>query len=295
MTRRLLRTALLFALLLLSPLAARAAQKKTFDAYSRVIEVPGVGPVQYYAQNDPDFAGMFYEPRDSQRRRRFEGSACGPTVAAMAIARQVEADGLPELNAHARDVLKGFPFCSCSVNTYLCDDAYRRRKGIADPDHIALTPVTPEEFTRWLPVICASYALGNNDHYLQLRFEEENGTKIELFSALARSYGLAYTGTRDWDVALNALRWGASVITTVTLGVFSNSSHYLFLAGADDAYLYIMDPEMRDEYGKNRKGYLEILEPGLVRVRLENVPNIDLYSFYILEQPQEEGAHDDTP
>lgn len=292
--RHTMQRGVLAALLLLLLFAAAAAEEteEVFEAYSRVVDVPGVGPVQYYAQNDPAFAAMFYEPHGSSRRRTFEAGACGPTVAAMAIARQVDTADLPTLNAHARDVQKGFPFCACSINGYHCDDAYRKRKGIADPDHFTLTPESPDEFLRWLPVICASYAAGNNDRYTRLRVPYYDGTEIELFHMLAEDYGLSYHATRDWDVAMDALREDASVITTVSQGIFTNGSHYLFLAGADDEYLYIMDSDMRAAYRKDRRGYLEVLEPGLARVRHEDAPYTGLTSFYIIRsaQPQEGDA-----
>lgn len=279
--------ALLLCLLLCLPSCAAAAESPVIS-YSRVMNVPGVGPVQYYAQNDPLWENMYYEPNPTEHRRRFRDDGCGPATAAMAIAKQLGADELPALLKHAKGSVKDFAFCSCSVNGEFCDEKYRREKyGKSDPYHRAYSPMSGEEFSQWLPVIFASYAAGNNDHALRLRLFWESGTKIYLFNALADDYGLSYAGTKEWNEALAALRAGASVITTVTQGIFTNTSHYLFLAGADDEYLYIMDSDMREKYGKDKHGYLEVLEPGLSRVRLEDVPNIHLYSFYIISRPEE--------
>lgn len=287
-----MRRALLCALLLLL-LAGAASAEEAALAYSRMIDVPGVGPVQYYAQNDPLWATMYYEPNPAVSRRRLQESGCGPAAAAMAIARQVAPDDLPALLAFARSADRGFPFCSCSVTGDYCDEVYRAYKyGTSDPTHQAIVPASAEDFSRWLPVILASYATGNNSHHLQLRLAREDGTKIDLFRAVAQDYGLAYAGTRDWAAALDALRAGASVITTVTQGVFTQGSHYLFLAGADDAYLYILDSEARAAYRRDKHGYLTVLEPGLVRVALKDVPHIGLYSFYIIRQETMEETAD---
>lgn len=290
---------LILFLLLCLMLIPDAWAEEAFDAYSRAVDIPSLGPVQYYAQNDPLWQRMYYEPNPTQYRRRFGEGGCGPATAAIAIAKQLTADELPALIAHSKGTVKDFAFCSCSVNGEFCDETYRRaRYGTSDPDHMDYNPVSGEEFTAWLPVIFASYAAGNNDHAYQLRKMKENGTEIFLFNALANDYGLEYAGTREWEEALAALRAGASVITTVTQGIFTNGSHYLFLAGVDDEYLYIMDSDMREKYGKDKNGYLEVLEPGVSRVRLEHVPDIHLYSFYVISRPEaaEGGAVDaDAP
>ena len=287
------KTLLLF--LLLCAVFVRVQAEEAVAAYSRMIDVPGLGAMQYYAQNDPQWKSMYYEPNPTKYRRRFGEGGCGPTTAAMAIAKQLHADELPALLAHSFGTVKDFAFCTCSVNGEFCDERYRRaRYGTSDPKHRELSPSSGDEFAQWLPVIFASYAAGNNDHGYQLRKMKENGTEIFLFNALADDYGLAYTGTREWEEALAALQNGASVITTVTQGIFTKGSHYLFLAGVDDEYLYIMDSDMREEYRRDKHGYLDMLSPGFSRVRLDQVSEIDLYSFYIISRPSDaQGGESD--
>lgn len=292
---------LTIALLLLT-LPCIALAKQDFDAYSRPIDVPGVGPVQYYAQTDPLWENMYYEPNPTNTRRRFRDGGCGPATAAMAIVKQTSMDELPALLAHAKGSVKDYAFCSCSVSGDFCDERYRRtRYGTSDPRHREYSPESGEDFFKWLPVVFASYATGNNDHTYQLRLKNEDGTKIFLFNALADDYGLSYSAAKDFATALTALRNGASVITTVKKGIFTDTSHYLFLAGADDEYLYIMDSDMRAQYRRDKNGYIEMIEPGFFRVRLENVPHIHIYSFYIISRAQEstpgEGGaiHADAP
>ena len=52
-----MKKALLNILLLLSLMAASVAYaEEEAPSYSRIIDVPGIGPLTYYAQNDPEWA-----------------------------------------------------------------------------------------------------------------------------------------------------------------------------------------------------------------------------------------------
>lgn len=271
-----MKKALLYPLLLLALLVASVAYAEEEAApYSRIIDVPGIGPLPYYAQNDPEWARSAYEPQNSSNFRTFQMSGCGPTAAAMAIARQVPAERLPDLLDCARIPEKGFPYCPCSVNNHKCDRT-----------HLPTYPMTAEDFFSHLPVIFGSYAVGNNRRGTLYR-KEFTATSISLFSALAEDYNLYYKAVRDWAQARQALDAGCSVITTVTAGVFTETSHYLFLAGVDGGYLYILDPLMRESYDALDKNHiLEVVEPGLVRASLNNLSKLHLSSYYIISDEE---------
>ena len=142
---------LVLAALLLALLVCLPAALAEESLYSRIIDVPGAGPLQYYAQNDPEWARSIYEPYRSSNCRPFGSSGCGPTAAAIAIARQVPAGRLNDLLSSAADPAKGFPYCPCSVNNYTCDRT-----------HDVTYPATGEDFLTHLPVIFGSFAAGNN-------------------------------------------------------------------------------------------------------------------------------------
>jgi hypothetical protein len=68
---------------------------------------------------------------------------------------------------------------------------------------------------------------------------------------------------------------------------FTRSGHFMVICGTDDKYMYFLDPLRRDTYEEyDRRGYAEILEPGVCRVLLENVENCNLIPFYLLEKVQ---------
>lgn len=268
----------LLALLLLSPIVALAEEATEAEealAYSRVIDVPGAGPLQYYAQNDPIWARSLYEPYKSSHYRPFKDTGCGPSAAAMAIARQLDVESLPDLINSARDPEKGFPYCVCSVNGYRCDRS-----------HELTTPTTGEDFLTHLPIIFASYAAGNNESQTKYR-TEITATSISVFSSLAEAYGLHYKGVRDWEKARVALEAGCSVITTVSKGIFTPASHYLFIASVHDGYVYVLDSFLREDYDElDRRHILEVVEPGLVRASLNDLNRLGFSGFYIISDEE---------
>ena len=69
----------------------------------------------------------------------------------------------------------------------------------------------------------------------------------------------------------------------MTKGIFTTSSHYLVIANIDDEYIYLLDPWMRTEYELDRKHRLEVLEPGLLRAKVEDFNRLGLYGFYMMK------------
>ena len=239
--------------------------------YSRIVNIPGLGEMMYYAQNDPLWAKVVYEAKNSPNRSPMRSGACGPTSLAMAIARQVPDEALNALLSEAKDQEKGFRFCECSI-----------LRDYHIGDHEFINPRTTEDFVKYLPVIFASYATGNNIHYRQYRYPG-SGTNNSVFRTLAQFYGLTYRSTQNWEEAREALEDGYSVITTVTKGIFTSSSHYLYVAGIADGYVYILDSLMRTEYPNDRNHRLEIVEPGVVRAPVDEVAGLQLYGFYMMK------------
>lgn len=267
---KLVSLSIILFLLILIPCMIQASSAESNILYSRSMNIEGVGSIPYYAQNDPLWANSIYEPKGSQDWRTMEVGGCGPTAAAMAIARQLDSGELPIIITHAANPERGFPFCLCSVN------GYRHTGG-----HEFMTPSTPDEFSKYLPVIFASYATGNNDKYMKLR-REGKATSIALFEMLSSAYELKYKAYHQWEDACEALRNGCSVITTVTKGIFTESSHYLCVASVTDQYVYLQDPLMRGSYPKDREHLLDVIEPGLIRVNREDLEKIALHCFYVI-------------
>lgn len=249
--------------------------------YSRVIDVPGVGPWPYYAQNDPLWGDSIYEPVKSKNWRVFRWAGCGPTAAAIAISRHVAPEKLNALLEYKSPYADGYSFCPCSINGYRCDRT-----------HELSTLVSAEDFESHLPVALAIFAAGNNTGRTKFR-SEASGTSISFFKAIAEAYQLEYAGSRHWEDAVSALKEGYSIITTVNKGAFTTDSHYLILAHVDDEWIYVLDPYMRESYAEmDTKGLLEIVEPGLVRAKASDLSRLGFSGYYMFRAMPEHAANE---
>lgn len=253
-------------------------QLDSLEGTSRMIEVPGRGMMQYYAQNDPVWAKMVYEPKGATTYRPFGQGGCCPTSVAMAIANLVPEENLNAISAYARSE-QGFTFCRCSVNQYYCDRTHEQYQ---------LT--TGWEFKRYLPIVMANFATGNNRWNAKSR-SEYSGTSVTFVKRLTEVYGLELTVSKSGEEAIEALRRGAMVVASTggSDSPFTGGGHFLTLAHADDTYLYILDPYLKDDYSKtDKRKLLTQLQPGLLRADIAEMDHLLLYTFFILENPAKE-------
>lgn len=244
------------------------------EGTSRTVNVPGRGEMQYYAQNDPVWAAMRYEARRSKQARPFGQGGCGPTSMAMAIANLVPEESLGGISAYAR-VENGYTFCTCSVNQYFCNHRHAQYK-----------LETPAEFRRYLPLAIASFATGNNI-WGETSRGDGGGTNTAFMKRVTEAYGLYFTLTKDRELALSALADGAMVIASTggKASPFTGGGHYLTLASVYEGSLYILDPYLKADYGKtDRRHLITQIEPGVLRVSMEDLDELLLYTFYIVDR-----------
>ena len=244
------------------------------EGTSRTVNVPGRGEMQYYAQNDPVWAAMRYEARKSKQARPFGQGGCGPTSMAMAIANLVPEESLGGISAYAR-VENGYTFCTCSVNQYFCNHRHAQYK-----------LETPAEFRRYLPLAIASFATGNNI-WGETSRGDGGGTNTAFMKRVTEAYGLYFTLTKDRELALSALADGAMVIVSTggKASPFTGGGHYLTLASVYEGRLYILDPYLKADYGKtDRRHLITQIEPGVLRVSMEDLDELLLYTFYIVDR-----------
>ena len=142
---------------------------------------------------------------------------------------------------------------------------------------------TAEEYLRYFPLAVAEFCMGNNTFGVQGR-RDSYGTNMTYLEALCSVYGITMTTVRDRDEAVAMLqKGGATAIACTTSGPFTSRSHFVALAGADEEYLYVLDPLRREDYSElDRYNVVEIITPGLVRVRVENVYLCRLSSIAVL-------------
>jgi len=240
------------------------------EEYSGMIFVPGKGEMRYYAQNDPLWGALCYERENSQQRRPFRDSGCSPSSAAMAIAYLVPEEEIPSIAAYAK---KDYSLCPCSLNQVRCNKAHRR---------YYLT--SQRDYHRFLPLILGDFATGNNTFGVYSRAESA-GTATNYIRYVAQVYGLQLTVTADFQEACQAIQSGSAVMSLAGMGgAFTNAGHYVFLAHVDEEKLYVLDPLRREEYNTNYASRLEIIEPGLVALELDEIWAAQFGNFFILSK-----------
>ena len=182
----------------------------------------------YYAQNDSLWKTLVYETRESQKSRPFGDGGCAPSAVGMAIANMVSGDELDKVQAYAKIP---YSICPCSVNRYKCRN-----------DHARYLLTSVRDFERFLPLVFADFAAGNNTLGVTSR-SEDKGTSTGFVHHLASVYGLSVSITTDYRLAVEAVKNGRSVVAHSRAGsVFTNTGHYVFLASADDERMYVLDP-----------------------------------------------------
>lgn len=255
---------------------ARDAVKAGLDGRETRTYTTDVGPwtdVVIYAQNDPLWSEMRYESEWVSVYRNFGGGGCGPTAAAMILANMVDAVSLPRMALYNANPL-GCLFCPCSVNRLYCDGS-----------HAPYRLQTAEEYLRYLPVAVANFATGNNRWNLLAREGSNYGSNLKFLAPLCSLFGLEVRSPDSLEEAVEALRDGNAMALgcTVRGDPFTNSSHFVVLAWADEEYLYILDPLRRDDYRATDKyGVLEVLSPGVVRVSLRRALGYTFSPLYLI-------------
>lgn len=240
--------------------------------------VDGVGRWMVYGQNDPSWNRLTFETRHSSRRRPFGDGGCGPTAIALAIANLLEPEELLKINNYAPDPY-GYTICSCALTPYYCRQY-----------HVPYRVDEPEEMLRYFPLVVGSFATGYNTLGVQGRYDRF-GSNMDYLPALCEQvYGITLTEADSKESAFQFLQDGKGLAITCTGrgSPFTSSSHYLTLAGADDTYLYILDPMRRVEEDYEALDYydwLEVITPGLVRLKKSNALNMMMSPIYLLSRP----------
>lgn len=237
----------------------------------------GLGEYYIYGQNDPSWYRLIFETSYSSRRRPFGDGGCGPTAVALALANLLEPEELLKINEYSPDPY-GYTICSCSLNPYFCHEY-----------HLPYQIDTADEMLRYLPLVIGSFATGYNTLDVQGRYDSF-GSNLDYLEALCTQvYGLSYESTTNREAVFNFLKEGKGMAITCTLGdsPFTSRSHYITMVAADDTYLYVLDPLRRESYGDlDPHEILDILTPGLVRMKLSDAYEISMFPLIMISCPE---------
>ena len=248
------------------------------DTLNGYMAVENVGEWMHYAQNDPVWKDLIFESKVSRRRRSFGDGGCGPTAVAMAIVNMVEKEELETIRAFAEAPF-GYRFCVDSVNENWCSHR-----------HLPYQLTTPEEYLRYFPLVVASIATGNNTWGIRGR-GVGFGSSMRYLEKLCGVFGISVTKTNQMRDTIAFLQQGKTIALACTAGggsPFTSTSHFIVLAGADDEYLYVLDPLRRARYDAwDKNNYLEVVKPGLVRIKHQNATECNIAPIWLLERKAE--------
>ena len=248
---------------------------------NRWIDVPGRGPTLFYAQVNPFWAKMRYEPPGSSTRRNFGGSGCCPTTAAIAFANLLPASDLGKIRPFASTQVNGYGFSSLSMNPI----TFPRRVGIKWLDYA-------QDYQRYLPLVFGQYAAGNNIKRSSWRSEAKSngGTGVGFVPGLCGIYGIEYLKVSgkmnmDWIAPVKQGAIGIALSNTRYQPFAASNAHYVAIVGCDDTHLYIMDPQDKaagEYWDSDSLGVLEVIEKGLVRVKLTDFDHLYINVIYVI-------------
>ena len=243
-------------------------------------DVGTLGQYMVYGQNDPIWDRMRYESAKNSTFRVFGGGGCGPTAAAIALANLVDMNELPKLALVSKNG-SGTLMCPCSVNRVYCSHT-----------HVPYLVQTPEEYLRYLPVVMGDFAAGNNIWGVVSRQVGSYGSSMQFLDLICDVFGIYRTNVTDLTDGLEKLKGRAGecvmVCTALVNSPFTNTSHYVVVAGVDEEYFYVLDPLFRDSYfSTDKREILEVLDTGVTRIRLNDSGYSDLTPLYIMEKSGE--------
>ena len=253
---------------------------------TRLIDVPTRGAMVYYAQTNPIWTRLRYEAAGSKTFRRFGDAGCCPTSAAIAFANLLTAEELAAIRPYSSKRAAGFGITTASMNPRNA----ATRDGVYWFDRA-------EDYLNYLPLVFGQYAAGNNPtgYSWRAKPKENNvsagGTGSGYIPEIAKYYGLTCTKVAGKDNMqfLDMVRCGATAVALANTRwqpFATGNGHYVAIVAADDDSVYIMDPQDKAQYeDSDRLSTLEVLESGLVRVKLADFHDCHISMMYVLSTP----------
>ena len=274
----------LMLLCMLLPAYGRADVREQIEAHrdtSVLVEVPGRGRMKLYPQTNPRYAYMKFEYKESRTRRDFDEGGCAPCAAAMALSTLKEARDMLLLNEHTANG-KPFSICVHAVNAWDCDVCTER-----------MNIVTEADMETYLPVVLGAYACGNNDLGIRWRRASRSvggsgGVNAAFLAEAAALLGLKYQLLEDHPNAawLDRIGPDAAAVCLSVSSPFTGGGHYVTVVATDEKYMYILDPLAENRYDEedDPMHILQVMEPGLVRVRRDLYRFLGFYTVHIVSR-----------
>ena len=238
-------------------------QLKSMESWTRSVTVLDRDYL-LYAQNSPEWARMQTMVDEDLY---FGDAACMVTSLANVLVNTVPYYNLSRI----LEVTKG----PIRVDTRSCVAA---RPGVRQEDRFTITEDV--DFIRYLPLVINNYASGNNIHHVS------NPHLMGFFPKLLEHYETAWQGKITMEDAITALEADIGAMVIVSSGgqnsVMTANGHFFVAVGARDKYMYFLDSYEREKYPLDQRHIIEVLEPGVIRVKYENLHRLPIMYKYLI-------------
>ena len=236
------------------------------ESWNRVIHVLGKDYL-VFAQNSPEWARMRCN-NDSDETLKVHEFACITFAFANAMVNVVPYRSLPLIT----EIMRYTP----KIDRYSAAPYQGKRES----DRFVITEEC--DFLRYWPLTIVSYAAGNNMDLM----DEPTGTFF--INTITNYFQVDKTVTTEIDEAFTAMDEGALALTCFYAETtrYGTVGHYFVFAGRDEEYIYMLDSNFMKQYPMPMGEYVELMEPGLQRIKIEDLPKLTLGYIFIF-RPKE--------
>ena len=223
----------------------------------------------YYAQNSPE-----WEKIGLGKKGSVGGAMCAATALSNVIVNSVPYGELSRI----RNI----------TTTPVRIDTHNLAPGQGCATRLKFEIEQDCDYFRFLPLCLGNYASGNNG----IGCTEPRNTGY--YRQVLKAYGLDYATSKDLDLCIECIEEGAFVIVC-TGGTASpiapKAGHYFVLAAVKHGYVYCIDSYCRDSYPYDREHLIEIVEPGVFRIPVDEVKYLCLHGTMFIVWPSSNNAY----
>ena len=236
---------------------------KSGESWNRVVSVLGRDYL-VFAQNSPEWSGI-RATNNTEKLQSIGGTACIQFAFANALVNTIPYEMLPRI----ADILRYPP----RVDEYTATAFHGKKASL----RFEITENC--DFLRYWPLIIVSLAAGNN-----LDMEDDPDGSF-YFGTVTNFYNVKKSMTWEKNEAFAAMDAGALLVTNFYADTTADGvtiGHSFVLVGRDDEYAYMLDSTFKKEFPMPMGKYIEMVEPGLQRIRLANLSKVNLNKFFII-------------
>lgn len=235
-----------------------------FESYNRAVTLPTGKKLYYYAQNSPEWAKHWYDTKPNGFIVFGDGGCVASTLANTLI-NLAPKNQLSKLKQLSRE---SFLLDSKAVPLHL---GHPKRKKFAIE--------SSADFAAFLPLVLGQYASGNN------LLSSNNYRSTAFYKPVFSLFHLQNYESKKFEEVEHVLADGGLIVSSSggMNSPIARGGHFFVIADSDENYIYILDSLVRERYKLDKKRYMEIMEPGVVRVKKENLTKLHFNYFIAVE------------